>query len=118
VRAFETLDPDAVVSFYHLPCMFIGPPGVTLVSDSNAARGMASHLIEHARSQGYRRTEIYDLEVRTLAESLASISGVLARFNSNEEEISRFGFAYTMRKDAAGWKIVVAVAHDVSSKGT
>lgn len=94
--------------------MFIAPPGVTVVSDANTARAMASRLIEHARSQGYRRSEILDLDLRTLGESLASVSGVFVRFNSNEEEISRFGFAYTMRKDSGRWGIVVALAHEGS----
>lgn len=116
--AFETLDADAVVPFYHSPCMFISPLGVIQVSDSSAARGVASHLIEHARSQGYRRTKIHDLEVRTLAEGLASISGVFSRFNANEEELGRFGFAYTMRNGPAGWKIVVAMAYDAPSRET
>ena len=116
VRAFERLDPDAVASFYHLPCMFLGPPGVTVVSDPAAARGVASHLIEHARSQGYRRTEIQELETRTLAESLASISGVFTRFNSEEEEIGRFGFSYIMRRDAEGWRILLAAAFDAKGR--
>lgn len=114
VRAFESLDQEAVVPFYHLPCMFIGPLGVAVASDADAARGMASLLIEHARSQGYRRTEIHDLKTSLLGESLASGSGAFARLNSSGEEISRFGFTYLLRKDAAGWKIVVAAAHEAS----
>lgn len=116
VAAFETLDPDAVASFYHLPCVFVGPPGVTVVADASAARGMARALIEHARGQGYRRTEIRALETRALAESLASATGVFVRFGSEGKEISRFGFAYTLLREAAvGWRIVVAVAHDAPS---
>ena len=74
---------------------------------------MASRLIEQARSQGYRRSEILDLDLRTLGEHLASVTGVFVRLNGSEEEISRFGFAYIMRKDAGKWRIVVALAHEV-----
>ena len=115
MRAFESLDPAAVALFYHLPCMFIVPGGVALISDSDAARGLASTLIEQARSQDYRRTEILNLEVKTLAEPLAMLSGVFARFNANEIETSRFAFVYTMRRDDTGWRIVVAIAHDPPS---
>jgi len=118
VRAFESLDADAVVPFYHLPCMFIAPTGVTLVLDAEVARGVAAKLIEHARSQDYRRTEILDLEVRMLADRLASLSGVFARFNSKGQEISRFGFAYTMYGVETGWKIVCAIAHAALSAQT
>lgn len=118
VKAFESLDPDAVVSFYHLPCMFITPMGVTLVSDADAARGVASKLLDHARSQDYRRTEFLALDVEMLGQRLALLSGTFARFNSKGEEISRFGFAYTMHRDGAGWRIVVAVAHDAPAAQT
>jgi len=118
VRAFESLDSLAVASFYHLPCMFIVPGGVALISDSDAARDLASKLIEQARSQDYRRTEILNLEVKTLAEPLALLSGVFARFNSNEEEMSRFAFVYTMRRDGTGWRIVVAIAHEAPAAQT
>jgi hypothetical protein len=56
--------------------------------------------------------------MRTLTEGLASISGVYLRLNSDEEELGRFGFTCTMRNGAAGWKIVVAMAHDVPSRET
>ena len=115
VRAFESLDPDAIVPFYRLPCMFIAATDVTIVLDAAVARGVAAKLIEHARSQDYRRTEILNLEVKTLAERLASLSGVFARCNSSGEEISRFGFVYTMLRADTGWQIVVAIAHAAPS---
>ena len=115
VRAFESLDADAIVPFYHLPCMFIAATGVTVVPDAAVAHGVASKLIEHARNQDYRRSEILDLEVKTLAERLSSLSGVFARFNSSGEEIGRFGFAYTMLRADTGWRIVVAIAHAAPS---
>jgi len=117
VRAFESLDPVALASFYSFPCMFIGPPGVTVVSDSNTAHGMASFLIEHARSQDYRHTEIHDLVIRELGQNLASAFGVFVRFNSNEQEINRFGFAYTLQREEDQWKIRVAIAHEVPHLG-
>ena len=113
VRAFESLDPDAVASCYDLPSVFIAPPGVTVVADAESARAMASRLIEHAKSQDYRRSEILEPDVRMLGESLAAVSGVFVRFNSIGVETSRFGFAYTMRKNADRWGIVVALAHEL-----
>jgi len=45
VEAFETLDADAVVPFYHTPCMFIAPQGVFVAEGVDAARGVASRRI-------------------------------------------------------------------------
>ena len=111
VRAFESLDPDAVALFYHQPCLFIAPGHVTPIADTEGVRHLVAQLIDQARNQGYRRTEILDLEVRPLAESLASLSGVFVRYDSRREEIGRFGFSYTLQHDGQGWKIVVAVAY-------
>ena len=112
VRAFETLEAEAVMPFYDSTCMFIAPFGVTPTGDGEAARRTASALMEHARSQGYRRTEIRSLRVEGLADNLALLSGVFVRFNSESEEVGRFGFTYIMRNGGAGWRIVVAVGHD------
>ena len=112
VRAFETLSAEAVVPFYHLPCAFIRPDGVWVVQDEATALVLVNHLIEHARSQGYHRTDVSRLAVRTLAANLAELEGVFVRYDAAQEEIARFGFTYIVRQGDGGWKIVVAVAHD------
>ncbi len=58
VRAFETSSAEAVVPYYELPCTFVRPDGVWVVHDEAAAVVLVNHLIEHARSQGYHRTDI------------------------------------------------------------
>jgi hypothetical protein len=116
VKAFETREAPAVTPFYRLPCTFIRPDGVWVVSDDATAMTLAAHLIDHARSQGYRRTETRDLEVRRLAAELAMMTGVFVRYNAANEEIGRSGFTYVVRKDDGAWKIVVAVAHDANSR--
>lgn len=113
VKAFETLNPEAVVPFYHSPCIFIAPFGVSVAIDATAAYLTASALIDHARSQGYRRTEITQLHKRTLGSNLVSLSGVFVRYGSYDKEIGRFGFTYIMREVGVEWRIVVAVASDI-----
>lgn len=113
VAAFETADPDLVAPFYHSPCLFVAPFGVSLAADPEAARRTASALVAHARSLGYRRTETSRVERRSLASNLVEVTGVFVRFDGQDREIGRFGFTYVLREDGTGWKIVVAVAHDV-----
>ncbi len=114
VKAFETEEAAAVTPFYRLPCTFIRPDGVWVVSDDATAMTLAAHLIDHARSQGFRRTKTLDLEVRRLAAGLALMTGVFARANAADEEIGRSGFTYVVRRDDGAWKIVVAIAHDAN----
>ncbi len=111
MRAFETLDPEAALPFYDLPSMFIAPQGVFVVPNADTARALLSQFMAQLRSQSYRRTEVVGLKVRKLSPGLASCTGTFVRFNTNDEEITRLGFTYTMRI-AGSWKIVVAALHE------
>ena len=111
MRAFETLDPEAALPFYHLPAMFIAPQGVFAFQDISTARALLSQFMGQLRTQSYRRTEVVGLTVRKLSPALASCTGTFVRFNTGGEEITRVGFTYTMRS-AGSWKIVVAVVHE------
>lgn len=118
VRAFETLRAAEVVPFYDLPCTFIRPDGLWIVQDAATALVLAEHLIEHAKGQGYRRTEVAALTVRTLAQGLAELSGVFVRHDASGSETGTFGFTYIIRGGPGQWKIVVAVAHDAKTETT
>ena len=112
VRAFETQRATEIVPFYALPCTFVRPDGAWVVQDEATALTLASHLLDHATSQGYYRTEITQPASRPLAEGLAEVVGVFVRFNAAGAEIARFGFTYILRSGPQGWRIVLAVAHD------
>ena len=118
VRAFETLRAEDVVPFYERPCTFIRPDGVWVVQDDATALVLAAHLIEHVKSQGYRRTEVSAVTVRTLAPGLAELGGIFLRYDAADAEIARFGFTYIVRGGSDGWRIVVAVAHDARTETT
>jgi hypothetical protein len=115
VRAFETLDASVVVPFYQLPCTFVRPDGVWVVSDHETAVTLAAHLIDHARSQGFARTRVPELKVRRLAAELAMLTGVFVRYDGDDAEIGRFGFTYVARLEGVAWKIVVAIGHDATA---
>lgn len=112
VLAFESQHADEVVPFYELPCTFIRPDGVWVVSDEATALVLAGHLIEHAQAQGYRSTRVSELTMRALAPGLVELNGVFTRLDASLTEIARFGFTYIVRSGGEGWKIVVAVAHE------
>ncbi len=111
IRAFETLDPEPVLPFYHLPCMFIAPQGVFTALDTDAARTLLSRFMGQLRSQSYRRTEVLGLAVRALSPTLASCVGTFVRFNSGDHEMARLGFTYLMRHSGA-WQIIVAAVYE------
>ncbi len=112
IRAFETLDPEAALPFYHLPSMFIAPQGVFAAPDAGTVRALLAQFMDQLRAQSYRHTDVSGLEVRALSSGLASCTGVFVRFNASGQEIARPGFTYTMRNSSGSWKIVVAAVHD------
>ena len=116
VRAFETLRGESVVPFYDLPCTFIRPDGVWVVQDGATSLVLANHLVEHAKGQGYHRTEVAGLTTRGLAPGLAELTGVFVRYDASQSEIARFGFTYIVRGGADHWRIVVAVAHEARTE--
>lgn len=113
VRAFETLDAAQFASYYHLPCQFITPAGVFAITDDTALQSMLAFAVQQAREQGYQRTEtVGDIQTRMLAADVALLSGVYRRLDAKNQEITRFGFSYTLRRGANGWQIVSAIIHD------
>ena len=112
IRAFEALDPDGALPFYHVPSMFIAPQGVFAAPDASTVRTLLAQFMGQLRAEAYRRTEVRGLEVHVLSADLTSCAGVFVRFNASGHEIARPGFTYTMRKSGGSWKIVVATLHD------
>jgi hypothetical protein len=112
LRAFEALDPEALLPFYHLPTMFIAPQGVFAAPDAGALRVLLAQFMSGLRAHSYRRTEVSGLAVHALSPGLVSCSGVFVRYDASGAEIGRPGFTYLMRENDGSWKIVVAVVHE------
>jgi hypothetical protein len=118
VRAFESMHAEAVVPFFLLPCTFIRPDGVWIVQEESAALVLVRHLMDHATAQRYHSTEVSGLRVRSLAPTLAELSGVFVRYDELQSEIGRFGFTYIVQAGSEEWRIIVAVAHDATYEAT
>jgi hypothetical protein len=112
IRAFETLDAEAVLPFYHIPGMFITPQDVFAMPDANTARALLFQFLGQLRAQSYRCTEISGLKVCSLSPGLVFCTGVFVRFNTSGQEIARVGFTYSMRNIGGSRKFVVAIVHE------
>ncbi len=116
VKAFETLDPNEVIPFYELPCLFLSPQGSIAASDNETTRGIVSMLMAQMKAEGYRRTQITSLETRHLGKHLMSLFGTFQRHDSKDQPIAQFGFSYLMRLTESTWRIRVAIAHELQAK--
>jgi ketosteroid isomerase-like protein len=111
-QAFETLRPEAVVPYYHEPCLFISPEGVVTLQTSADVAGFFTKVMARLRGDGYASSAFPGLQVLALSDSLRMVRGVGSWKRADGTDLRRFGVTYTLRKSDSAWRIVVAVAHD------
>jgi ketosteroid isomerase-like protein len=111
-RAFQTLNPDAVVPYYHVPFLAISPQGVAVMTTTEEVRALFATMLNALRARDYARSEWEDLQVKPLSAQTALVSARVLRYATGGRELERFGATYVLRKTDAGWKIVVITVHD------
>lgn len=112
VRAFETLRPEAVVPYYHEPCLFVSPQvAMTLQTGSDVA-AFFRKVMAGLHADGYANSAFANLTVLVLSDTLAMVRGVGSWNRADGTELRRFGLTYTFRKNDPAWRIVAAVVHD------
>jgi ketosteroid isomerase-like protein len=111
-QAFQNLDPEAVLPYYHLPCLFLSSHGVLLVTSAAEGRGLFAELMKGLKARSYARSGWGKLGVKRLSDHAALLSTRVVRYKTDGTELEQFGATYTFRKTDAGWKIAVVVVHD------
>jgi ketosteroid isomerase-like protein len=114
-QVFQTLRPEAVASFYHVPCLALSPQGVTVMTTSEEVRALFRTMRTALQARHYARSERGDLQVKVLSGQTALVSTRVARYATDGKELEQFGATYLLRKTDAGWKIAVLTIHDASS---
>jgi ketosteroid isomerase-like protein len=111
-QVFQTLRPEAVASFYHVPCMALSPQGVAVMTTSEEIRAFFRTMRTALQARHYARSERGDLQVRPLSAQTALVSTSVVRYATDGKELEQFGATYLFRKAEAGWKIAVITIHD------
>jgi ketosteroid isomerase-like protein len=111
-QVFQTLRPEAVASFYHVPCMALSPQGVAVMTTSEEVRAFFGTMRTALQARHYARSERGDLQVKRLSDQTALVSTSVVRYATDGKELERFGATYLFRKTDAGWKIAVITIHD------
>lgn len=115
VQAFQTLKPQAVLSYCDAPCVFISPQGVAVMTNSTEIEALVGRMMAGLKARGYGWSELTDLQVSQMSETIAFVSVSRVRYKSSKQELERLGETYTLRKSNGDWKIVVATIHDPGS---
>ena len=111
-QVFQTLRPEAVASFYHVPCMAISPQGVAVMTTSEEVRAFFRTMRTALQARHYERSERGKLQVRLLSGQTALLSTRVVRYATGGKELEQFGATYLFRKTEGGWKIAVITIHD------
>jgi arsenate reductase len=111
-QVFQTLRPEAVASFYHVPCMALSPQGVAVMTTSEEVRAFFRTMRTGLQARQYARSERGELRVKPLSAQTALVSTHVVRYAAGGEELEQFGATYLFRKTDAGWKIAVITIHD------
>ena len=111
-QAFQTLDPEAVLSYYHLPCLFLSSHGILLVTSAAEGRGLFAEMMKGLKARSYARSGWGKLGIKQLSDHAALLSTKVVRYKTDGTELEQFGATYTFHKTDVGWKIAVVVVHD------
>ena len=113
VSAFGTLDVQAILPYYHEPCLLVGPQGVAALPTHAAMAAAFTPMMEGLRAREYDRSDLRMLHIKQLSATAALASGVAVRYRADGQELERVGVSYVLHKAADDrWSIAVTVIHD------
>src|SRR5438876_11923193 len=79
-NAFSTLELDACVPFFTLPCMFIGLRGTFAVTSREDLAKVLGPTLEALKTKDYHRSEFIETQLTTLTDNTALARGVEYRY--------------------------------------
>jgi hypothetical protein len=112
-KAFANLKPSILGPFYHYPSILITPETSVSINNWLKLWIVFTKIVLDLKKQNYGRSETSPLQVKFLADNLASVSAVVTRYTKDNQALNTFGFTYTLRKVGAQWKIIVGIIHNL-----
>ena len=116
-RDFSSLDIDAIVPYFHEPCLIIGPQGVFAAPTRSILATVLVPVMESLRTKGYGRSELSILQLKSLHPATIFVTGVALRFKVDGQPLERAGVTYLLQNANHQWKIAVLVTHDAGEVG-
>ena len=110
--AFSSLDPEVIAPYFHEPCIFISPQGVTTALTRDDVKAVSRAIAESLRPRDYNKSELTALQIKRMSDSAALATGVAVRYKIDGDELERVGVTYLFNKSDDRWKIAVTVIHD------
>lgn len=109
-KAFSTLDLDACLPFFTLPCMFIGLRGTFAVANRDDLGRVLGPAIAALKTKDYQRSEFLEPQLTTLTQNAALLRGVAIRYTTSGTELERVPISYLVHQTGDAWKIAVTAS--------
>ena len=110
--AFNSLDPQATLPFFHEPTLLIGPQGVRAAPTHDILTPILATAIESLRARGFGRSELRVRRAEPLSAGTTLIAGVALRYKVDGQELERVGVTYVLQSADNRWRIAVLIVHD------
>jgi ketosteroid isomerase-like protein len=107
--AFSTLELQAVLPYFHEPCLLLGPQGVYAAPTRAALEAVFTPAIDGLRARGYGRSELSLRQVKSLGATAILATGVALRYKLDGQELDRVGVTYVLHKADDRWRIAVLI---------
>lgn len=113
LAAFQQPDAaQAVQPYFQFPCLALTAQGDIVVNSAEVVGQIFGAMKARLATQDYASSEIQDMSVKLLSDTLAAISLVALRYNSQGTEIERLGCFYLLRQSAGQWRFVQLAMYD------
>jgi hypothetical protein len=109
-KAFSTLELDACLPFFTLPCMFVGLRGTFAVTNREDLAKVLGPALDALRTKDYQRSEFIETQLTTLTENTALARGVAVRYRASGTELERVPISYLVHQSGSVWKIAVVAS--------
>jgi hypothetical protein len=109
-KAFSTLELEACLPSFSLPCLFIGLRGTFGVANREDLAKVLGPAFEELRTKDYQRSEFIEPQVITLTENTVLVRGVAVRYRASGTELERVPISYLLHQSGTAWKIAVVAS--------
>lgn len=109
VEVFNGRDPDEIAALYHRPhAQVIGDIGLSIVTNDADQQEWFDFVMAYLDDQGWSRTEIDDLWIWPLTESVAQLVSYITRYRADGSVLNRVRANYTFCRRDGSWKVVLS----------
>jgi len=112
--AFSELNIEKWLQSFHPTRIIVLPSAVLAPTSADECEELLGSYIKNLRAQGYNKSNLDELNVRSLTETTAMAATVWSRF-CNETLIERVGATYLFIKTNSQWKITMVTVHPANA---